>query len=109
VSPQPPSETASKRKKEKEKVKPQEENTNEASTILFIQMQLCSSFNLHKLLQNRNAARSQVDTHQNLIIFKQIASGLAHVHNGGFIHRDIKPANGESRNPGICSRGFDCS
>lgn len=92
--PQPPATDKKKSKKDQQVPQPNDIPTGEASTILFIQMQLCSSFNLHKWLQNRNASRKPVDPHQNMIIFRQICSGLAHVHAGGFIHRDIKPANG---------------
>ncbi|KAJ3342743.1 Eukaryotic translation initiation factor 2-alpha kinase [Gonapodya sp. JEL0774] len=67
----------------------------EGSTVLFIQMQLCSSTNLHKWLQARNAQRPRViiEKRRNERIFRQIVQGLAHVHSSGFIHRDIKPGN----------------
>ena len=34
-----------------------------------------------------------VDRHENLLIFKQLAKGVLHIHKHGFIHRDLKPAN----------------
>jgi PAS domain S-box-containing protein len=76
-----------------------------ATTVLFIQMQLCAGLNLHKWLQARNGVRPRVriDRRQNMYIFRQVCQGLAHVHSGGFIHRDIKPANGMQ----ICSQRTD--
>lgn len=34
-----------------------------------------------------------VDRCENLMIFKQLAKGVLHIHQHGFIHRDLKPAN----------------
>jgi serine/threonine protein kinase len=34
-----------------------------------------------------------VDRCENLRIFKQLAKGVLHIHQHGFIHRDLKPAN----------------
>ncbi|KXS15939.1 hypothetical protein M427DRAFT_305861 [Gonapodya prolifera JEL478] len=51
----------------------------EGSTVLFIQMQLCSSTNLHKWLQARNAQRPRVvvEKRRNERIFRQIVQGVS--------------------------------
>jgi serine/threonine protein kinase len=67
---------------------------------MYIQMQLCNPRTLAEWISDRNInsnncinkydeewARSAIE------IFKQIVSGLTHVHSKGIIHRDLKPAN----------------
>jgi serine/threonine protein kinase len=67
---------------------------------MYIQMQLCNPRTLADWISDRNInsnncinkydeewARSAIE------IFKQIVSGLTHVHSKGIIHRDLKPAN----------------
>jgi translation initiation factor 2-alpha kinase 1 len=67
---------------------------------MYIQMQLCNPRTLAEWISDRNNdsnnciykydeewARSAIE------IFKQIVSGLTHVHSKGIIHRDLKPAN----------------
>lgn len=65
---------------------------------LFIQMQLCHPTNLadwirHRNGNNRTLSWDKQHYHQSADIFRQVASGLAHVHSRGIIHRDLKPAN----------------
>ncbi|KAI9208925.1 kinase-like domain-containing protein [Polychytrium aggregatum] len=65
-----------------------------AATVLYIQMQLCSSSSLSKWLASRNkAGAGEIDRVTSMNIFRQIVMGLDHIHRSGFIHRDIKPAN----------------
>jgi len=58
--------------------------------LLYIQMQYCKGGTLADWL--RNPAR-QIDVIENIVIFEQIANGIAHVHKKGLMHRDLKPEN----------------
>lgn len=57
-------------------------------TTLFIVMQLYST-TLSQWLDER----PQVDSSQNVQIFRQICKGLQYIHSRGVIHRDLKPGN----------------
>ena len=64
---------------------------------LYIQMQLCHPATLADWIRERNRQIPEGDhvyrVGPALDIFKQLVSGLAHVHSKGIIHRDLKPAN----------------
>lgn len=64
---------------------------------LFIQMQLCHPATLADWIRERNKKYSDQSVADRMDaasqVFRQIASGLSHVHNKGIIHRDLKPAN----------------
>lgn len=87
-----------KRSKPKTKLKPVSVSTNSQSLInaeqfdytLFIQMQLYEHETLKHWLANTSR---NIDKKENLKIFRQIISGLEHVHQHGLLHRDLKPAN----------------
>jgi serine/threonine protein kinase len=57
---------------------------------VMIQMEFCSGKTLREYLDQ---PERNVDRKQNLTFFKQLLSGLKHIHEKGLIHRDIKPAN----------------
>mmetsp|Transcript_30844 Transcript_30844/g.60194 ORF Transcript_30844/g.60194 Transcript_30844/m.60194 type:complete len:1033 (+) Transcript_30844:62-3160(+) len=57
---------------------------------LYIQMQLCAHGSLETWL---NRPSREIDRQANLTIFRQIISGLVHIHSHDLIHRDLKPAN----------------
>ncbi|EFA76284.1 hypothetical protein PPL_10046 [Heterostelium album PN500] len=74
-------------------------------TTLFIVMQLYSQ-TLAQWLENR--APDQINSEENLRIFKQICVGLRYIHSKGIIHRDLKPGNIflgriDTPSPGGCS------
>lgn len=67
---------------------------------LFIQMQLCHPTTLADWIKLRNhnctqfgADERQARARPAFEAFRQIVSGLNHVHSKGIIHRDLKPAN----------------
>ena len=61
---------------------------------LFIQMELCTSKTLSDWIRERDfKSFSKTSVEESLDIFRQITSGLAHVHSKDIIHRDLKPAN----------------
>ena len=60
------------------------------SIDLMIQMEYCSGHSLKELLEEPDR---QIDRQQNLSFFKQMLSGVKHIHKSKFIHRDLKPAN----------------
>jgi serine/threonine protein kinase len=74
------------------------EETNYISTC-FIQMELCQG-DLEEFLQLRYQENSPGPPPAGLScfeiwgIFRQILSGLDHIHSQGIIHRDFKPKNG---------------
>jgi serine/threonine protein kinase len=80
---------------------------------LYIQMQLCHSKTLSDWIQQRNFKAQEepeaVDIHQWALdvyqTFRQIVSGLAHVHGKGIIHRDLKPANIFAADDGVFKIG----
>ncbi|GKY91859.1 hypothetical protein MPSEU_000157500 [Mayamaea pseudoterrestris] len=71
--------------------------TYQYQICLFIQMELCETLTLADWIRNRNRAstcRSVANRIANVsAIFRQLVSGLAHVHDKNIIHRDLKPAN----------------
>lgn len=60
---------------------------------LYIQMYLCEQQTLGKWIYERNAAKKAISDQDNLQIFKQIVSGVDHIHVNGIVHRDLKPCN----------------
>jgi len=77
--------------------KKKQDNSYKYHICLFIQMQLCKPSTLADWIKNRNKAKNPAIHHKRYLdassMFKQISSGLAHVHSKGIIHRDLKPAN----------------
>lgn len=77
--------------------KKKKDNSYRYHICLFIQMQLCKPSTLADWIKNRNKTKNPACHHKRYLdassIFKQISSGLAHVHSKGIIHRDLKPAN----------------
>ena len=63
--------------------------TTPKNATLFIQMQLCDC----KDLRNYIDSRSVINYKENLVLLKQILSGLAHIHSHQIIHHDLKPEN----------------
>lgn len=59
------------------------------SLEVMIQMECCSGRTLKDYI--RNSAGTSRES--NLQLFKQLISGLRHIHQMGLIHRDVKPAN----------------
>lgn len=59
---------------------------------LYIQMQLCD-FSLHDWLRDRAKRGGKVVPDVCVQLFKQVLSGIAHIHSKGLIHRDVKPRN----------------
>ncbi len=57
---------------------------------VMIQMEYCSGNTLRDYIDKKERTVNRLE---NLQIFKQILSGLKHIHEKGLIHRDIKPAN----------------
>lgn len=57
---------------------------------VMIQMEYCSEDTLADYMEQRNYEANRKVIFK---IFKQIMSGLKHIHSKGLIHRDIKPAN----------------
>jgi serine/threonine protein kinase len=57
--------------------------------ILYIQMELYSSYTLRDYLDGR----TEIDRESNLRIFKQLVEAVVHIHSRQVIHLDIKPEN----------------
>ena len=62
---------------------------------LFIQMQLCNPSTLADWIRQRNSTKVSLEKRAGpaILIFTQLVSGMAHVHEKGILHRDLKPAN----------------
>jgi serine/threonine protein kinase len=60
------------------------------SIDLMIQMEYCSGESLKEMLDQPGRT---IDRHQNISFFKQMLSGVKHIHKSKYIHRDLKPAN----------------
>ena len=59
------------------------------SLDVMIQMECCSGRTLKDYIRNSTAtSRESI-----LQLFKQLISGIRHIHQMGLIHRDVKPAN----------------
>jgi PAS domain S-box-containing protein len=63
----------------------------ERSSVLYIQMEFVQSLTLRAFLDAPD--RVITDTAPHLDILRQVATGLAHLHNLSIIHRDVKPNN----------------
>lgn len=57
--------------------------------ILYIQMQLCTYYDLRKFIDSRKIP----NLNQALYIIVHVCNALCHIHKKGFVHRDIKPEN----------------
>ena len=55
----------------------------------MIQMEYCSGRTLKEYIRSSTS----INRESNLQLFKQLISGLKHIHQMGMIHRDVKPAN----------------
>ena len=58
---------------------------------LFIVVEYCSRNDLLAFIRAENGKQLPEDTVRK--IMQQIVSGVAHIHQQGYIHRDLKPAN----------------
>ncbi len=55
----------------------------------MIQMEYCSGRTLKEYIRSSTS----INRESKLQLFKQLISGLKHIHQMGMIHRDVKPAN----------------
>ena len=62
---------------------------NEASTVLYIQMEYCKQETLRDLI-NTGICSKVTETWR---LLRQIVQGLAHIHSALIVHRDLKPEN----------------
>ena len=66
-----------------------EEERADIGDVLYIQMELCANNTLRNCIDNG----LYTDTKTVWRMFREILSGLAHIHKFKIIHRDLKPAN----------------
>ena len=71
------------------------------SLEVMIQMEYCSG----RTLKDYIKSSTSINRDTNLQLFKQLISGLRHIHQMGLIHRDIKPANIFLKEDGVLKIG----
>jgi len=64
-------------------------------------MEYCSG----RTLKDHIKSSTSINRETNLQLFKQLISGLRHIHQMGLIHRDIKPANIFLKEDGVLKIG----
>ena len=78
---------------------------HEDSGRVFLSMELVEG----RSLRDELGRRDQLPWHEVVGIGRQVAAGLAHLHNKGLVHRDVKPGNILIANDGtakVCDMGL---